>query len=98
MKASLVLLLALGCVATVFVAAGLTTPKPTPSPWFRCPSAGTFPNPYDCSKYFVCIMDENQELTAWAQKCPGKLLFNPEKNLCDFKGNVDCKAHPTKHA
>ncbi|XP_071446677.1 uncharacterized protein [Hetaerina americana] len=95
MKASLLFLLAVGCISVVFADVSTVTPRPTPSQWFQCPGEGYYPHPYDCSKYFICVVDSDLELIAWLMKCPGKLWFNPEKNLCDFRGNVDCQAQPT---
>ncbi|KAG8233209.1 hypothetical protein J437_LFUL013263 [Ladona fulva] len=58
---------------------------PDNNPIRLCPDDGSYPNPYDCHKYFVCISDN-----AWAFICPGKLYFNAEKKVCDTKGNAHC--------
>ncbi|XP_046391252.1 peritrophin-1-like [Ischnura elegans] len=90
------LVFALGCIAVVFGQDTTKNPPPTPSPWFQCPGEGYFPNPYDCSKYFVCQRRPNDDtLVAWGQHCPGGLWYNPAKGLCDFKSNVDCQAQST---
>merc|ERR1712038_475024 len=59
---------------------------------FQCPSAAqlAYPNPYDCSSYYVCI-----NFVPHLMHCPPNLWYNPTLGVCDYKGNVDCVASPT---
>lgn len=51
---------------------------------FRCPEPdGKFPNPEDCSTFWTCV-DSRPVL----QDCPPGLVFNPDKETCDFLSNV----------
>eukprot|EP00095_Tigriopus_kingsejongensis_P003675 maker-scaffold11_size778918-snap-gene-5.22 protein:Tk03675 transcript:maker-scaffold11_size778918-snap-gene-5.22-mRNA-1 annotation:"chitinase" len=45
----------------------------------------TFPDPADCSKFFVC-----HGANTYRFSCPASLLFNPLISNCDWPRNVDC--------
>merc|ERR1711990_1088429 len=58
---------------------------------FKCPSAqSAYPNPYDCSTYYVCI-----NFVPHLMHYPPNLWYNPTLGVCDYKDNVDCVASPT---
>merc|ERR1711915_892405 len=42
-------------------------------------------NPDDCSQFFKCSWG-----TPYLYQCPDGLLFNPDLDVCDWPGNVDC--------
>ena len=46
---------------------------------------GTYVHPYDCSKYVVCV--NNQEII---KSCPAGLRYNSHSKVCDYAYNVDC--------
>uniref|UniRef100_A0A6M2DX90 Putative peritrophin-like protein 3 n=1 Tax=Xenopsylla cheopis TaxID=163159 RepID=A0A6M2DX90_XENCH len=48
-----------------------------------------FSDPDDCASFFIC----NAGLP-WRQRCPGYLLWNEEKETCDFEVNVNCGERP----
>ncbi|XP_059609067.1 uncharacterized protein LOC132256587 [Phlebotomus argentipes] len=53
-------------------------------------SRRAFANPKDCTTYYECSLDEPEEPKL--KHCvPGK-VFNPERNLCDQRENVDLHA------
>lgn len=43
-------------------------------------------HPRGCSWYFTC----NVGIDPVEGRCPNKLLFNHQKQMCDFPENVDC--------
>ncbi|XP_049875056.1 chondroitin proteoglycan 2-like [Pectinophora gossypiella] len=49
-------------------------------------SDGTLVAHEDCSKFYKC-----SEQKPVAQSCPLDLLYNPEKEYCDWPANVECK-------
>uniref|UniRef100_A0A7G3ASV1 Putative peritrophin n=1 Tax=Lutzomyia longipalpis TaxID=7200 RepID=A0A7G3ASV1_LUTLO len=49
-----------------------------------------FPHESDCGKFYICSHGRPHEFS-----CPWGLYFNPEKNLCDWKENVECNYETT---
>ncbi|KAF5286753.1 hypothetical protein FQA39_LY04176 [Lamprigera yunnana] len=45
-----------------------------------------FPHETDCSLFYQC--SNGYKIL---QKCPGDLVFNPDKNVCDFRDNTNCQ-------
>lgn len=54
---------------------------------FKCPEQfGYFHDPFDCSKYFVCVFGE-----ALHEQCTGGLYFSIDHQTCDWPRNIGCK-------
>lgn len=64
----------------------------TPDPMCPFPSDELvyFPYPSDCSKYWECFQGHK-----YLMQCPNNLLWNQDKNYCDFPENVDCEITST---
>ncbi|KAF5286749.1 hypothetical protein FQA39_LY04172 [Lamprigera yunnana] len=45
-----------------------------------------FPHETDCSLFYECSNGEPILL-----ECPGDLVFNPDKNVCDKRENTNCQ-------
>ncbi|XP_066995727.1 uncharacterized protein [Anabrus simplex] len=64
---------------------------------FTCLSPGTFPDPYDCTKYHICNCSEAQaDCNITLNKeyvCPGNTAFNPSDNQCTLKLSDDSCIH-----
>ncbi|KAG7164861.1 chitinase 10-like 4 [Homarus americanus] len=57
-------------------------------------SQGLMPDPYDCSRYRICGVDNK-----WiSQACAPGLKFNPVKKNCDWPRNVKCATPPQADA
>lgn len=46
---------------------------------------GYYPNPSDCSKYYMCHGGAMYEYN-----CRSSLLYNKKTKLCDWPENVEC--------
>ena len=46
---------------------------------------GTYPNPSDCTKYYICNLGVKYEFS-----CPTGLLFSTKIQICAYPGNVNC--------
>lgn len=59
----------------------------SPSSNFKCTGRNPsfYPNPTDCSKYFICAGG-----SAFEVACTSGLLFNPSSSFCDWPRNVHC--------
>ncbi|KAF5286748.1 hypothetical protein FQA39_LY04171 [Lamprigera yunnana] len=81
----LVLLLLL---SGVFVASLETIGRLYPNCPFPDPGGESiyFPHETDCSLYYQCSNGEPILL-----ECPGDLVFNPDKNVCDKRENTNCQ-------
>merc|ERR1711915_1095793 len=69
------------------LAAGKKLPMPADAE-VSCPADINdfiIPNPDDCSQFFKCSWG-----TPYLYQCPNGLLFNPDLDVCDWPGNVDC--------
>ncbi|CAF1080126.1 unnamed protein product [Adineta steineri] len=69
------------------------TQRPNPSsntfrPTIECPPSQSWrvPDPFDCSIYHECY--QGTDILAF---CPAQLLYNPEKQICDYPPDVQCK-------
>lgn len=52
----------------------------------KCPEPnGMFPDPKNCSSFYHC-----DDGVAYHKACSPPLMFNPEKNTCDWPDNVKC--------
>lgn len=81
--------------ATTNKPSNLTTKKPTittaaptqtpPSGLYECTVDGTFPDPLDCTKFYVC---DNGRFFPF--DCPDKLRFDVRIEACNWKELVDC--------
>ena len=56
-------------------------------PSIECPPTHSWrvPDPYDCSVYHDCYHG-----TDLVSHCSGQLIYNPEKQLCDYAANFQC--------
>lgn len=52
---------------------------------FQCPSDGYFSDPCDCSKFYQCWQG-----IAYQKSCQSGLLWNQERQYCDWDYNVEC--------
>ncbi|UJR27800.1 hypothetical protein I4U23_009070 [Adineta vaga] len=57
----------------------------TQSETFKCVKDGFFPDKKDCWIYHICVGSSHS-----VKACKEDLLFNPEKNECDWAMNVNC--------
>ncbi|CAF1286234.1 unnamed protein product [Adineta ricciae] len=57
----------------------------TGSETFRCAKDGFYPDKKDCWIYHICVGNSHS-----VKACKEDLLFNPEKNECDWAMNVNC--------
>ena len=58
---------------------------------FQCPEeSGTFPDPEDCSKFYVCSNGVVHQ-----QSCPSGLRFSSSGLFCDWPDNVVCGSAPS---
>jgi chitinase len=64
-----------------------TTRDPTAptNPPGECKEDGTFRDPNDCSKYFICAQGQRFDF-----QCPPPLMFNDKSKVCDWPENVEC--------
>ena len=54
---------------------------------FECPEKfGYFPDPFDCSKYFVCVFGDPLH-----ESCTGGLFFSVDHQTCDWPRNTPCQ-------
>uniref|UniRef100_U5EY78 Putative chitinase like lectin n=1 Tax=Corethrella appendiculata TaxID=1370023 RepID=U5EY78_9DIPT len=67
-----------------------TTPAP-PGNEFKCSSDGRFPDPKDCSKFYVCSYNIAYHFT-----CAQGTLYNAKLENCDYPQNVDCSQVESK--
>lgn len=54
---------------------------------FTCPGDGYYGDPDDCGAYYLCSSGTS---TALKYKCGEGLLWDRERKLCDWAGNVKC--------
>uniref|UniRef100_U5EYE2 chitinase n=1 Tax=Corethrella appendiculata TaxID=1370023 RepID=U5EYE2_9DIPT len=54
----------------------------------ECTQTGIFPDPNNCSKYFLC-----HDTTKFEYTCPAGLLFDPVNLVCNWPDNVNCKSY-----
>ncbi|XP_046391374.1 uncharacterized protein LOC124159539 [Ischnura elegans] len=60
-----------------------TTAFATESP-FECPSLGSYPDPADCRKYFVCRGNSSGNIVASSEYCPEGTYFDPKVASCVY--------------
>ncbi|XP_012245651.1 uncharacterized protein LOC100747858 [Bombus impatiens] len=46
-------------------------------------------HPCSCTTYFVCLTDPPMPM-----ECPSGLYFDEDKQVCNYKINVDCRPKP----
>merc|ERR1712110_1282482 len=49
-----------------------------------CVKDGANADPKDCSRYYLCHLDQDGEWIETPQACPSGLFFNPDFLYCDF--------------
>jgi hypothetical protein len=57
---------------------------------FTCTIAGRFPNPENCSKYYLCILTSPGNLYVTNLTCPNELVFDPSSQTCTAAGSSSC--------
>jgi hypothetical protein len=57
---------------------------------FTCTRPGRFPNPENCSQYYLCVKIETDELNLSYMTCPNALVFDPESQECTTTDNYAC--------
>ena len=68
------------------VTAGFSLLPTSAKSYFKCPEKfGYYPDPNDCTQYFVCVFGEPLHET-----CTGGLYFSAELQTCDWPRNVLC--------
>jgi len=55
----------------------------------KCVQAGSFPDLYDCSRFYTCNSIEGK-LMGFTFSCPPSLLYNSTAELCDWPERVEC--------
>ena len=67
---------------------------------FSCAEAGTFPHPWDCSKYYLCTQEgEEQELVTTEYECLYDLtglLFDTVTGSCVWAAKAKCFSDKVK--
>lgn len=66
-----------------------TLPTTTEEP-FMCTSTGRFPDPTNCSNYYMCSPRATGGFYQYLYNCPGGALFNSVTRLCTLSANVTC--------
>ncbi|XP_064474372.1 chitotriosidase-1-like [Ornithodoros turicata] len=67
-------------------------PNVPPESGFKCTTHGTFSHPNDCQKFYDCVYQGGQEITAYEKSCPDGTVFNPNNRLCTWPVDVpQCK-------
>jgi len=75
---------------------GVTTPSgdSTTLPSEECSENNAYqmyPDPDNCKMYYQCALMPSGDYTLVHGTCPGKLVYNPDTDLCDLNSNVpDC--------
>jgi len=73
-----------------YIVTGVPPPRASSNvykPSVECPQTQSWriPDPYDCSVYHDC--NSGADLISY---CPAQLLYNPERQICDYAYNVQC--------
>lgn len=45
---------------------------------------GVFPDPYNCTKYYICVEGESGKLVSYAYSCSGNWGYNMLSTYCDI--------------
>ncbi|CAD7089576.1 unnamed protein product [Hermetia illucens] len=74
-----------------------STSQLCPSSTFRCTSRGQFPDPLDCSRYYLC--DGAGTNKAYAYVCPSNFVYDSKSGLCKRTTclTIDCSKTPNKY-
>nr|WBW70038.1 venom protein [Lampona murina] len=59
-----------------------------PGELFRCPEAGYFRDPSDCSKFYYCVAQGNGEFARHTYSCGDNAAFDEVTNTCNFREKV----------
>lgn len=51
----------------------------------QCQSEGNFPDPYDCKKYFICVLKPDGEFDKYTRECSGSYVYDPFIKKCEKK-------------
>jgi hypothetical protein len=62
---------------------------------FTCTTAGSFPNPANCSQYYVCLTISPGNLYLSYMTCPNALVFDPVSQYCTTTENYACPSETT---
>ncbi|XP_077552958.1 uncharacterized protein LOC144167642 [Haemaphysalis longicornis] len=72
-------------ITTASSTVSTATPVQSPS---ACTTGKPFADPETCVRFFVCV-----EGRPFTMQCPGPLLFDDKKGICDWPRNVRCDAN-----
>ncbi|XP_046995362.1 probable endochitinase [Schistocerca americana] len=72
-----------------------TTISPTTEQPFVCTSTGRFPDPTNCSNYYMCSPISTGGFYQYLYNCPGGSLFDSVRRLCTLSTNVTCGTSST---
>jgi len=62
---------------------------------FTCTTPGRFPNPENCSQYYLCVQITPSELYLSYMTCPNALVFDPASQYCTTTDNYECPSTTT---
>ena len=60
-----------------------------------CTTPGRFPNPENCSQYYLCVQTTPSEIYLSYETCPDALVFDPKSQYCTTTDNYDCPSRTT---
>lgn len=64
--------------------------KPKEKVKFECTEEGTFPDPNNCSRYFICTLKKKDKFKQSKLKCPKGQQFDVALQLCTDDVDVLC--------
>jgi hypothetical protein len=57
---------------------------------FTCTTEGRFPNPENCSEYYLCVLISPGNMYFSEMTCPNALVFNPNTQKCTTTDKYSC--------
>jgi hypothetical protein len=67
----------------------------TDSDNFTCTTPGRFPNPKNCSQYYLCVQITPSHIYLSYMTCPNALVFDPVSQYCTTTDNYTCPSTTT---
>jgi hypothetical protein len=65
----------------------------TGSDHFTCKKPGRFPNPKNCSQYYLCVQITPSQIYLSYMTCPNALVFDPEAQYCTTTDKLHLSVH-----